>query len=247
MFGFFKKTDPAEAPLEVPAQYCDGQGNPLPFATTALGLARYKVEHEFLRQYYFTNTAGLVDSIMTKYQLGDLYYAVMKQDKVKYIYAEDFFRADTDKTERGDYILTSALPEPEHEGLFYRMYFVFDAAVSPLAFYAIERTEDGAVLRKLGENEADDEVLGSVAEPVWGDNARERKYGELALVTEAYYGEPVGIVGENPAAPAADDAEAEETDAAEAEDAEAVDAEPTEDAEAVDADPADDAETAPQA
>ena len=231
MFGFFKKAKAGDKAQEAQAAPEGEQGVPQPYTASDLGRARHEVEFNQFREFFFTNPTGFVDALMQEFGLCELHYEALKHFKVKTRYGAGPYKVANGKTTRGNYIFRGKLPVPENLGVCYRIYLAFDADFTQLAYYVVERTEDGAQLCELDADGACT-VVQAVEEPLWENATKEQKAEEVALVMRLYEGDPV-----EPEEDAAEDAVEADTDPAEAPEDGAVDDEP-----AVDGEPAEDGE-----
>ena len=245
MFGFLKKVMKTED--QVVAEELAADSTPQPYTASNLGRARYEAEHHMFRDFFFNNPTGFVDALMSEYGLCELHYEAMKDMKVKTRYGAGPYNVATGKTDRGDFILRAVLPVPEFVGLCYRIYLVFDKDFERIAYYTVERAEEGG---RVGSWDAEGNytVLDSLESPEWVEVTREQKADELAMIARYYYGDDYefaladeGPVDEGPADEGAD-AEGQAQDAPEAGDAaaaEGVDAPAAEGADAAAAEGAD--------
>jgi hypothetical protein len=216
MFGFFKKGKKADA-----ARQEGGADSPALSPEAILLAARRKVEHEYLRDYYYKNPTGLVADVTDEFGLHNLYVNFMKIEKMrKFLYKPKDFLIDTGKTERDDYLVIAELPEPEEVGLCYRMYFLFDAKFEHRAFFTVEREEEGAQLY-LWDEDKKQVPIAPIETGRWAEKTKEERHAELQLVNDVFYGVPEEERGkvraEEPAdepAEAADEASAEAADEA---------------------------------
>ena len=233
MFKLFKRSNKNEAAASgndgqaTEALQADAADLP-PYAATPLGNARHTVENRFMHEYFFRNPTGFIDEITEQYGFLNLYCEVLREQRARRLpYREKDFGLDLTKMDNGDYLIICALPKPEFVGLCYRMYFLFSAQFDRLAYYTVEREEDGTHLY-LWDKERNRTDLGDVGIGPWSEKPKEERNAELQMIAEAYcekFGIPLKREPE----------ESEEEQAAEAEEAETpVDADAAEPAESED-------------
>lgn len=162
MFNFFKKA------VTGGSTDADGgaQAAATPYSETKIGRLRYQVEHVFFRDFFFKNGAGLIDALLEPHGMGNVYCTALKEMRVHPKYYDDEFGLESMKTDAGNYMVSCRLPKPEHIGLCYRMHFIFNADFSRLAYYTIERTEDGANLC-LWDAQGNHRVIHAIEQPNW--------------------------------------------------------------------------------
>ena len=187
MFGFFKKAKQESEPAPVRAQEAansqEEPAAPQPYESATLGQVRRKVEQELFHEFYYRNPTGFVDGLLTEFGLCELYFEGMKESKLKSKYGYKHFGVETNKTPGDNYLISCKLPKPEFLGIAYRMHLGFSPDFSRLAYYLIERTEDGAVLCLLEEDGTRVE-LATLDEPDWSgrEDGAQLRDAEIALV-----------------------------------------------------------------
>ena len=248
MFGFFKKAKQNDQATAVVQEAQDQE--PQDYSVSDLGRARYEVEHHQFRDFFLKNPTGFVDALMAEFGLCELHFEALKHFKVKTRYGAGPYKIATGPTDHGGYIVRGQLPKPEFLGVCYRFYLMFNSDFSQLAYYIVERTEDGA---RLCEMTADGgmTVLKQQADVVdWAEAEREQKAAEIDFITRLFHGLPEkseeeaeeaeGDEPETAEDESAESAVAEDAgDAGDAEDAGDVEPEAAEDAEVVEAEIAD--------
>ena len=230
MFGFIKKALTSNMEPSAASQVREGATT---YEGSEMGIARFKVEREFLREYFYRNPTGLVADVTEEYGLHNLYVNYMRTLRVRsFPYKPEHFLIDTGKTERGDYLVIAELPEPEFANLCYRMYFLFNADFSHVAFFTVEREEDGVQLYLWDENKQR-VAIGPIETGRWAEKTKEERDYELQLVNDVFYGVPEEERGKVKAAAPEEQAE-EQDDEPDGEQAEGQADEPAEPGEPVD-------------
>ncbi|MDO4400977.1 MAG: hypothetical protein Q4D27_08535, partial [Coriobacteriia bacterium] len=188
MFGFFKKAK-RDGQAEGVEQQDLASQEPQDYTVSELGRARYEVEHHQFRDFFLKNPTGFVDALMAEFGLCELHFEALKHFKVKTRYGAGPYKVATGENDYGGYILRGQLPKPEYLGLCYRFYLMFNADFSQLAYYIVERTEDGA---RLCEMTADGgmTVLKQAEVVDWAEAEREQRAAEIDYLARLFHGLP---------------------------------------------------------
>jgi hypothetical protein len=152
------------------------------YRDSKLGRARYEVEQEFFRTFFYEKTAAFIDGLLEPLGLSNLYCTALKESGFRPKYYVDEFAMDSDKTEAGNYRVSCGLPKPEFEPFCYRVHFMFDRTMERKAYYTVEREGDAAVLC-LRDEEGNRHVLQPIAQPNLAD--AEDKAAALAEEVDA--------------------------------------------------------------
>ena len=167
MFNFLKRAVMGgNAGADGDAQASAGSQEATPYTTTKIGQLRYKVEHEFFRDFFYKNGTGLIDALLEPHGMGNVYCTALKEMRAHPKYYDDEFGLESMKTDLGNYMVSCRLPKPEHIGLCHRMHFIFNSDFSQLAYYTIERTAEGGELC-MWDAQGNHKVIHAIEQPDW--------------------------------------------------------------------------------
>lgn len=163
-----------------------------PFVASETGKLRYAIEHQILREHFFSEPKKTAALVASENWIFLLYENVFKSQGIEMPYTPEDFSVKTAKISEQTCYACIELPEPEFVPLCYRIYILFDMDFRMLSYYTIERGRKRGFLCEWDKNGNHINYHG-VNTPMFDRKQRAFQSAAETLIISEYHAKKYGL------------------------------------------------------